>query len=194
MMGWPMVPSADLYAGGPAYPLSSLGVRLRAQPTRVYRCWAACSTTTRRAARSTTTASCAAPSSRARNFNLRTGALFIAEVQYAINQPATGELVAAGRQAERAARHLQARRLVRHRERSPDQQYDNTGLSLADPASTGIPRHDLAQLQHLRAWRTRRSGGPIPTGPRAVALFARMMGAPGDRNLVRFQRQRRRRR
>ena len=31
MMGWPMVPSADLYAGGPAYPLSSLGVRLRAQ-------------------------------------------------------------------------------------------------------------------------------------------------------------------
>ncbi len=33
MMGWPMVPSADLYAGGPAYPLSSLGVRLRARPT-----------------------------------------------------------------------------------------------------------------------------------------------------------------
>ena len=32
MMGWPMLPSADLYAGGPAYPLSSLGVRLRAQP------------------------------------------------------------------------------------------------------------------------------------------------------------------
>ena len=38
MMGWPMVPSADLYAGGPAYPLSSLGVRLRAQPGwRVHR-------------------------------------------------------------------------------------------------------------------------------------------------------------
>ncbi|MDE2359311.1 MAG: carbohydrate porin, partial [Betaproteobacteria bacterium] len=33
MMGWPMLPSADLYAGGPAYPLSSLGVRLRTQPT-----------------------------------------------------------------------------------------------------------------------------------------------------------------
>src|SRR5271165_3045919 len=32
MMGWPMLPSADMYAGGPAYPLSSLGVRLRAQP------------------------------------------------------------------------------------------------------------------------------------------------------------------
>ncbi len=34
MMGWPMLPSADMYAGGPAYPLSSLGVRLRAEPTR----------------------------------------------------------------------------------------------------------------------------------------------------------------
>lgn len=31
-MGWAVLPSLDLYAGGPAYPLSSLGVRLRAQP------------------------------------------------------------------------------------------------------------------------------------------------------------------
>ena len=27
MFGWPMVPSADLPGGGPAYPLSDLGVR-----------------------------------------------------------------------------------------------------------------------------------------------------------------------
>ncbi len=32
MMGWPLIPSVNLYAGGPAYPLSSLGVRLRVQP------------------------------------------------------------------------------------------------------------------------------------------------------------------
>ena len=30
-MGWPLIPSVDLYAGGPAYPLSSLGVRLHGQ-------------------------------------------------------------------------------------------------------------------------------------------------------------------
>ena len=30
MFGWPMVPSADLPGGGPAYPLSALGVRARA--------------------------------------------------------------------------------------------------------------------------------------------------------------------
>ncbi len=32
MFGWPMVPSADLPGGGPAYPLSALGVRLRVRP------------------------------------------------------------------------------------------------------------------------------------------------------------------
>ena len=32
MFGWPMLPSADLPGGGPAYPLSALGVRLRARP------------------------------------------------------------------------------------------------------------------------------------------------------------------
>ena len=33
MFGWPMVPSADLPGGGPAYPLSALGVRARYRPT-----------------------------------------------------------------------------------------------------------------------------------------------------------------
>ena len=32
MAGWPLVPSDDLYGGGPAYPLSSPGVRLRGEP------------------------------------------------------------------------------------------------------------------------------------------------------------------
>ena len=30
MFGWPMLPSADLPGGGPAYPLSALGIRVRA--------------------------------------------------------------------------------------------------------------------------------------------------------------------
>jgi len=32
MFGWPMLPSGDLPGGGPAYPLSALGVRLRGRP------------------------------------------------------------------------------------------------------------------------------------------------------------------
>ncbi len=30
--GWPILPSVDMPAGGPAYPLSSLGVRVRVNP------------------------------------------------------------------------------------------------------------------------------------------------------------------
>lgn len=33
MAGWPIIPSVDLYGGGPAYPLSSLGVRGQLKPT-----------------------------------------------------------------------------------------------------------------------------------------------------------------
>ena len=33
MMGWPMLPSANLPAGGPAYPLAGLGIRARAHLT-----------------------------------------------------------------------------------------------------------------------------------------------------------------
>src|SRR6202453_4602467 len=33
MFGWPMLPSADMPGGGPAYPLSAPGVRFRAHPT-----------------------------------------------------------------------------------------------------------------------------------------------------------------
>lgn len=32
MAGWPIIPSVDLYGGGPAYPLSSLGVRGQLKP------------------------------------------------------------------------------------------------------------------------------------------------------------------
>ena len=47
--GWSVLPSVDLPAGGPAYPLSSLGVRLRATPSDTGPCWPVSSTATRRA-------------------------------------------------------------------------------------------------------------------------------------------------
>jgi porin len=36
MSGWPILTTADLYAGGPAYPLSSLAVRLLVTPSREF--------------------------------------------------------------------------------------------------------------------------------------------------------------
>src|ERR1700689_3061845 len=32
MFGWPMLPSADMPGGGPAYPLSAPGIRFRVRP------------------------------------------------------------------------------------------------------------------------------------------------------------------
>ena len=59
-MGWPMVPSADLYAGGPAYPLSSLGVRLRVRPSENLTLLGGVFQDSRRAVRSMPMASCLA--------------------------------------------------------------------------------------------------------------------------------------
>ncbi len=67
----------------------------------------------------------------------------------------------------------------------PDQQFDTNGVSLADPASNGIPgmiRHNYSfyGVADQVIWR------PDPQGPRALSVFVRAMGAPGDRNLIDF--------
>ena len=59
------------------------------------------------------------------------------------------------------------------------------GLTLADPASTGIPRTDRGNFSiygvvDQMIWQ------PDPQGPRSLSAFARLMGAPGDRNLIQF--------
>ena len=140
MMGWPMVPSVDLYAGGPAYPLSSLGARFRAQPTDAVTVLAgvfndnppggpfADDSQLRGAERSGT------------KFNLNTGALIIGEIQYAINQPAVGQMDYGTGSGGLPGTYKLG--FWYDTAGFPDQRFDNTGLSLADPASTGIPRTD----------------------------------------------------
>jgi porin len=57
------------------------------------------------------------------------------------------------------------------------------GLSLANPASTGIPanhhgNYSVYAVADQMIWR------PNPDEPRSLGVFARLMGGPGDRNLV----------
>jgi porin len=92
MMGWPMLPSANLYAGGPAYPLSSLGIRLRAHPTGALTLLAGVFQDNPPGGPFDDDGQLRGSTRWGGNFNLRTGALFIAEAQYAINQPANGEI------------------------------------------------------------------------------------------------------
>jgi len=183
MMGWPMLPSADLYAGGPAYPLSSLGVRFRGQPTGNLTLLAGVFQDNPPGGPFNDDSQLRGSTRWGGNFNLRTGALFIAEAQYALNQPAAGEMddgtspkglpgtYKLGAWFDTAS--------------FPSQSIDSTGLSLADPASSGNPKM-LRRNASLYAVADQMIWRPTEDSPRAVSVFARLMGAPGDRNLIDF--------
>ncbi len=163
MAGWPMLPSADLYGGGPAYPLSALGVRLRL-------------------VRGGTSllagmfddnpggGGFAADAQRldgnGLRFSLQTGALLMAELQQQVTlwgEPGTYKLGA----------WFDSGKI-------PDQRYDNSGISLASPASAGIARlHRGNESLYAVADQTIWQGGP-----RSLNAFLRVMGAPAAQNLI----------
>ncbi len=183
MMGWPAVPSYDMYAGGPAYPLSSLGVRLRGTsgpftgllgvfddnpPGGSF----ADDDQLRGAEREGVA------------FNLNTGALVIGELQFALNQPSTGQNVPPGAPASSGLPGTYRMGAWFDSGDFPDQRFGPDGLSVANPADDGLTRllrnnfaiytSDDQQLWHDAA------------GVRSLGVFARLMGAPGDRNEISF--------
>ena len=183
MMGWPMIPSADLYAGAPAYPLSSLGVRLRAQPTGAITMLAGVYDDNPPGGPFNNDSQVRGGEQSGTAFNLNTGALFIAEVQYALNQPSVGQMAGAGQNTGLPGTY----KLGAWYDTGdfPDQQFDTTGVSLASPASNGIPRqhhgnYSVYGLIDQMVWR------PDPQGPESLGVFVRVMGAPDDRNLINF--------
>lgn len=182
MMGWPMVPSADLYAGGPAYPLSSLGARLRVKPSKPLTILAGVFDDNPPGGPFSDDAQLRGAEAAGLKFNLNTGALLIAELQYAVNQSTTD---ASGNTTP--ASGLPATYKVGawfDTARFPDQRFDNTGRSLADPASTGIPamrqgNWSVYAVVDQTIWRD-------ADASHSVSVFARPMAAPGDRNLIDF--------
>ncbi len=90
-MGWPVLPSSDLYAGGPTYPLSSLGVRFRARPSASVTVLAGVFNDNPPGGPFNNDLQVRGAEQSGTRFNLNTGALFIAEIQYAVNPPAEGE-------------------------------------------------------------------------------------------------------
>ena len=182
VMGWPMIPSADLYAGGPAYPLSSLGVRLHAQLTDNLSLLTGVFQDNPPGGSFFNDSQLLGSTRWGGNFNLRTGALFITEAQYNINQPSEGELVHPGERQGLPGTYKMGFWI--DTAAFPSQQFDNTGRSLADPASNGVPAYlrnnfSIYAVADQVVWREQ-------AGPRQLALFARIMGAPGDRNLINF--------
>jgi porin len=169
MFGWPMLPSADLPGGGPAYPLSALGVRARWRPFDSIQILAGVFS--------------GSPSPKnggdpqlANPYGTRfpwSGELFIAELQY--SYPSLGTLLYPD-QPEPLARTYKIG-FWYDTKKFTDQLLDNTGLSLANPASTGVP------AAHLGDWAMYALADQLiwvdpHEGDRTINAFVRVMWTP----------------
>ena len=185
VMGWPMLPSADLYAGGPAYPLSSLGVRLRSNPVGPLTLLAGVFQDNPPGGPFNDDSQLRGSSAWGGNFLhvASTGALFVTEAQYAVNQPAAGDMDA----GKNAAGLPGTYKIGAWFDTAPfpNPRFDTTGLSLANPMSTGVPQKEntnfsIYAVADQMIWR------PSADSTQSLNLFARVMGVPDDRNLIGF--------
>jgi porin len=180
MAGWPLVPSADLYAGGPAYPLSSLGGRVRYKPADNETILAGAFDDNPPGQNFDDDAQ--ADDAGGTKFNVNTGALFIAEIQYVTNQPAVGQMVQSNITPLPSGTYKIG--FWYDTAGFPDQEYGTDGLSLSNPASNGVPvRHkgnySVYAVVDQTVWQ--------PNTTQSVSVFARVMGTPlGDENLISF--------
>jgi porin len=165
--GWPLLPSDDMFGGGPAYPLSSLGLRLRAEPNASTTILAGVFDDNPGGGAFTQDAQ--ALDADGTRFSLNTGALFIAEVQVTAKPaglPGTYKLGAWYDTGD-----------------VPDQEYGTDGLPLGAADSNGTPalrrgNYALYGVMDQTIWQS--------AGARAVNVFARVMGGPDQQNLIDF--------
>jgi porin len=180
MFGWPMVPSADLPGGGPAYPLSALGVRIKTRPIDPVTLLVGVFNGSPVPVNSTGDPQQVNASGT--SFPVNGGALVFAELQYAY--PALGSMLYAD-QSEPLARVYKIG-FWYDTEHFNDLRFDNTGLSLANPGSTGVPQQHRGDYS-IYAVADQLVWVDPQEGDRTINLFARAMGTPeADRNLIDF--------
>ena len=179
MFGWPMLPSADLPGGGPAYPLSAPGVRIRWRPVDSLSILAGVFNGSPVSNNNGGDPQLQNPSGTA--FPLNDGALAIVELQY--SYPSLGSMVYTGKQPLSGTYKLG---FWYDTEDFADLEYDDTGLPLASPNSSGIPRNHhgdyaIYAVVDQMLW----SDPTDEDADRTVNFFARAMGTPAeDRNLI----------
>jgi porin len=177
MFGWPMVPSADLPGGGPAYPLSALGLRFRWRPVDPVTLLAGVFNGSP-VAHNIGDSQQQNPSGT--SFPLNGGVLAIAELQY--TYPSLGTMLYAN-ETEPLSRTYRIGAWY-DTESFADLRYDGTGLALANPASSGIPQahrgdYSLYAVADQMLW------VDPEEADRNVNVFARLMGTPEtDRNTI----------
>ena len=178
-MGWAALPSANMYAGGPAYPLSSLGVRLRADGLGPFTVLGGVFQDNPPGGPFAADSQLLGSTRWGGNFNLRTGAIVISEVQYALNPPpAEGQPATGLAGSYRIGAWYDSGTFYSPR-------YDTQGVALASPASNGVPRaiqnnYAFYALADQQVWHG--DGDDAP----ALNLFARVEFGPGNRNALDF--------
>jgi porin len=179
MFGWPMVPSADLPGGGPAYPLSTLGVRVRTRPIDSLSFLLGVFTGSPTA---NSTGDSQMTNASGTSFPIHTGVMVIGEMQF--SYPSLGSMISAD--APEPLARLYKLGFWYNSQNFADQQYDNTGLSLANPASNGVPLNHHGDFS-VYAVADQLVWVDPHEGDRTVNVFARVMGAPQvNRNLITF--------
>jgi porin len=168
--GWPPIAAADLPSGGPAYPLATPGVLVKIKPNDQWRLMVGVYNG------DPSDPNCSDPNPQVCNsdgldFNLDSSPLLMIEGRYKYNQ--SGQLPGVVKVGG-----------WNHFGSFTDQRFDSSGGLIT---VTGNPPKMLDNDWGLYGiidqlfWRV-----PEDKGPASVGLFARVMGAPSDRNVVDF--------
>ena len=167
MFGWPVLPTYDLPGGGPAYPLSSLGVRARLQATgAITFLTGVFSGTPARGNRGDPQMNNATGT----QFPLGTGPLIITELQYTNSSPDAAATPDSG-----PLPGVYKLGFWYDWQEAPPHQIDQEGLPLAGPLSgppTNDPTYAFYASVDQMAWRS--AADPS----RTVSVFLRAMGTP----------------
>lgn len=171
--GWPGSAGIDLPGGGPAFPLSGPGIRVKVSPApEGFYLQGAMFGGDPTGHDGSNSPGTGIPSGTVVSF--KGGSFLIAELGYAVNQAkdAKGPPVA-----------YKLGGWYHTGDQFQDQRFDSAGLSLANPASTGAPRDHIGNwgiygVADAALYRTEDGGG--------LSAFARLTGSPADRNLVSF--------
>ncbi len=170
--GWPAILALDLPGGGPAYPLSAPGVRVKLQPTPELAIMAAVFSGDPTGHDGSNSQSVLQPDGTRISFN---GGIFaIAEADLSLNQE---------KNAKGIPLTLKIGGWYHSSTRFADQQFDNDGLSLADPDSDGVPRDHVGNwgMYGIVDTMLYTAAGGDGSG---LSAFARVAGAPDDENLI----------
>ncbi|MGH6812051.1 MAG: carbohydrate porin [Methylocella sp.] len=170
--GWPAIFLADLPSAGPAYPLATPGVRLKATPNDQLALLAGLYNGDPAGAGFTGLQEIKDPAGV--NFRLKDPPLLMAEAQYQYNQDKTAQGLA-GTIKLGAWYHFG---------KFDDEHFDVEGKSLAEPSSNGMARthsgdYAVYGVIDQMLWRL-----PGDNPKKGVGAFARVTFSPSDRNLI----------